>query len=660
MTPRHPEASATNPWDRGWLVLGFVAFALYAFASIVPRGDTWGIHGLAFLHPSSRIAGLLACLLLLCPPVQVRVVDALGSMARSFRPRKFGNLLPLIVGCAGFVLFSALPVRTEVYGDTRTILRQWADNATVPSTWLASLFDLRLQQNDAALTQVLMRSVAHAFGLSIEQTFRIVSALAGAAWFGLWTQFVRTVLPSSRWSGLLVFVGLALGANQVFFGHVETYAFVFLAAMMLLLATYLLIERGGSAWMVGLLFVIALKAHAFVLCLVPALIFVALERLSHRWPSVKQALTWRSLTLILVAPAVAIGIALYVLHFKAVAAPYIGANGTSPPALLPLFHVLTPRDYSLFSPAHLVDLGNVLLLIGMPVLILLAGVILFHRRHVEWSHPTVKFAALAVLFPLLFLLAVNPLLSMPRDWDLYALLAGPLLLLLLAVLAHHDDVRLPGPALYSTAMAFSVFSMSFWILNTSPALLAPRLEFVGEHVFRTYHTSASYLIGTAHGMEPDTTKALSRRVAAVNRLASSVVPNDQEYTHMLMQLADTYRAREQKADAVRWVERAVEVAPDNDDLALYLVDFLMWSGDREQAERRIARVLSRTPGRFEALVLAAVIAVEKKDYPAALRFLTRAETAMPGNPDVREWRTTVLAMQERSTRGPGPAGAKRL
>ena len=47
-------SSRFNTPASGWLALGLGAFALYAFASSVPRGDTWGIHALAYLPAHKR------------------------------------------------------------------------------------------------------------------------------------------------------------------------------------------------------------------------------------------------------------------------------------------------------------------------------------------------------------------------------------------------------------------------------------------------------------------------------------------------------------------------------------------------------------------------------------------------------------------------------
>jgi hypothetical protein len=642
------EARTPAPQGAGWLALGLVAFALYAFAALVPRGDTWGFHALAYLPAWMRLLALSVSFGLLLPPVQRRAAAVLERLMRPLlSTAPLGQVALAAFTALAFVLFYRFAIRTEVYGDTRTIIRHWNENAAVSSTWIASLLDVRLQHNDAALTELFLRTVSNTFALPIVETFRITSAAAGALSLCLWIVFVRSEFAGSRWSALLVLAACTLGATQIFFGHVETYGFVFLTMVMLLLTAYLCLEGKASAWLVGLLFLVALKAHASAICFAPALLFLFASRLAPRFPALGRVARRRGVLVFLVLPALALGAGLYAFHFHALAAPYRGATGGLPPMFLPLLPSPGPWDYTLLSPAHLVDLGNVLLLVGMPVLIVLAGLVLLHRRAIDWQHPTVVFAGVALLFHLLFFCAVNPLLSLPRDWDLFALAGAPLLFFLAAVLAHCDEDAVPFAAPFGAGAAFCVFTAAFWVLNVSPDRLSPRLEQVGEHVFRTYHTSGSYLLGTAQGMDPDTTRSIRRRLATIERL--TLVPGDEESTHLLMMLAATYRAREDRANAVRWVDRAAANVPGDRNVALFRADYLLWADRPQDAVRGLDDILASDPGNFDALVLAAGAAADEAQYDRALAFLARAAAVRPADPDVATWAANVRARKSRGT-----------
>lgn len=641
-----PAASTRDQINRGWLTIGLVFFGLYAFATLVPRGDTWGLHALAYLPPILRILGLTACLLLLWRPFQQRVIALLETVVRPLlQDSIYGKALPLVVAVVGFVVFYSFPIKTEVYGDTRTILREWTDNAQIRATWMSGLLDFHLLKNDAALTQVLHRTVAHIFAIPIEQAFRLVSAVAGALCLCLWTAFVRSMFSSSRWGALLLLAGYGLGANQIFFGHVETYAFVFLAALALLLTGYLLLEGRASIWTVLLLFVFTVKAHTVAIYFLPAVLFLIAFSLSRRFSSVARLLTWRRLLPTLIAPSLVIGAGLYFFYFKSYNAPHQGASGALPQTFLPIFPAPPPLGYSLLTLSHFADFGNVLLLVGAPVVVALVGLLLLHRRAVDWQHPSVVFATLALLFPLMFFAAVNPLLSMPRDWDLYALLAGPMLLFFSAVLAHSDDSAVPAEATHGATLGFVAFSVGFWIMNASPSALSLRLEAVGEHIFRTYHTNASYLIGSAQGMESDTSRGLARREATVRRLAPVVVGEDEEYTHLLTMLASAYRERGDRVRALFWVRRATAVAPSDLNLSLYLADYLLWAERPAEAQECVAAILRKDGANFSALVLGAIAAARLDDLDVALNYLVRADAVSPHDADVTKWIADIKARQ---------------
>ena len=96
--------------------------------------------------------------------------------------------------------------------------------------------------------------------------------------------------------------------------------------------------------------------------------------------------------------------------------------------IIPLFkgHPMTP-GYWLFSPAHLLDIVNEFLLVTplLPVLTILG-----------WKSPkaiiddgTSLFFGVLGLGGLIFMFIIDPKLGMARDWDLFALVAFPWLLL---------------------------------------------------------------------------------------------------------------------------------------------------------------------------------------------------------------------------------------
>jgi hypothetical protein len=213
------------------------------------------------------------------------------------------------------------------------------------------------------LTSALVRTIAKQFSLSAVEAFRIVSALSGALFVCLWTQFVRSSFEGSPWRGLLLLVGYLLGAHQIFFGHVETYAFVYLMTTMFLLGAWMALAGKTSPWLVAVLFLVAVRAHTFAVCLLPALLFMFAQLTAGRIPSLKAWLTWKGIAAWLVLPLLALGALAYVLRFKGLNTPHLGIGTEPSPMFLPLLPENGPWDYSIFSVSHLGDLANVFLLV---------------------------------------------------------------------------------------------------------------------------------------------------------------------------------------------------------------------------------------------------------------------------------------------------------
>ena len=657
LTVLEPRASAAarpaggGPANR-WVILGLTAFVAYFVASFWPGGWNWGLHALGYFPAAARLASLLICLLLLLPPAQAVLLRVVAGFARPFLSAspaaRWRAILP---SALAYALFYSFPIRTTAYGDTRTILQWYSDNTQLPVSWLPRLFDVHLLGSKETLTILLHRTIAHVFNLSITEAYRIVGASCGALYILLWFQYVRSATTSS-WRPLLLLLGCSMGALGVFFGHVENYAFVLLLAVSFLMAGSRSAEGRMSLGAVCLLFVFAVKAHAMLVFFAPALLYLACYKLAKKFSALRPLLTWKGLTMALILPSLALGAALYFFYFRSFNAPHTGTSGALRQTFLALLPQARPLDYSLGSIAHLLDLVNVLLLVAGPVVLLLIGIALSRPQSLAWHHPSVKFAALGALYPVLFYCALNPALSLPRDWDLYAVLAGPLLVFASAVLLHSHEDRIPRASALGTAMAFGVFAVAFWVLNASPAALSRRLQDVGEYVFRTYHTSSSFLIESALMMEPDANRKLLRRVESAVRLKGVAVRDDEEYSHLLSEIARAYRARGDRDQAVKWAEEAAACAPNDVSLSLWLADYLLWAEHPQRAGESLSRLLDRDPRNVEALVLAAVASAIQDDLDATLRYLERASAIAPNNRDVIEW--TALARKKLARRGSVP------
>jgi len=631
----------TGPRGESWPLLGIALLGLYAVATMAPTGALWGLHALGFLPWWLRVGGLAACAALLWPPAQSAVTGSAGLALAPFiaGPRRVLGLAALFI--ALFVTFYAFAIRTDIYGDSTTILRAYADNSALPTSWLPRLFNLDVLAHREALTLMLHQAVAHFLGISIGQAFRGMSSLSGAAYVLLWLLFVVRTVPASPWRIQLILVGCLVGGNQVFFGHIESYPFASLVSLTLLLSGWTAVRNPRRYWMFPLLLLLCVAAHPASLYFVPAFLMLSAHNLSRRFPIILSWMTWRRLVWVLIVPSLLIGLALYLFHFRSFAEPHAGLGREFQHSFLPMVAAPPPLDkYTLQSVNHWRDVANVLVLVGMPAILALGGFLVLNFKAIAWKEPELKFAVLGLIYPLAFFLAVNPGLSMPRDWDMFALLGPPLLLLLVAVFLYSRENTSKHQAL-GTSLAFGVFSVAFWVLNASPRPLSARLETVGEYVFTTYYTSSSYILNKAHAMEPELALQTKRRERVIRRLAKHVVEEDVEYTNLLTTLARMYRDQGDLSRGAYWCEQAVRVSPNDANAALWLINTYLLDGRVKDARPHLDRLVAASPKDPDVLTLSAVAASQEGNLEGALDYLEAAKRARPADPKIDAWLSDV-------------------
>ncbi|MBI5060063.1 hypothetical protein HZB60_09835 [candidate division KSB1 bacterium] len=241
-----------------------------------------------------------------------------------------------------------------------------------------------------------------------QQTYRLLSALAGALVVLLTILFVRRALaPPGR--ALFYWIVFGSSAMLLYFGYVENYAWASLALVACLFAG--IVELGAGQrfpWRTWLCFALAVGFHYSMLVLFPAVLLatlLALRRATQPRPVRKLFAT----TGVLLALA---GLAAYV---------YVqGWNGWF--TILPLTAARSSDGYALLTLNHAVDLLNLLALLGLPALLLFAV-----RRGLA-SDGVSAFLLLAACSGLVYVATFNPNLGMAVDWDLLAVGLLPLII----------------------------------------------------------------------------------------------------------------------------------------------------------------------------------------------------------------------------------------
>ncbi len=434
--------------------------ALRLLPLALPEARLWSVDAFRYLDP--LVIVLTSLLLLACalPPVQQRLAEWFGGMDSKKWARVTGMF-------AGFLLLAALlfPMRTFFFGDGGTLISEVYKINALENYTSSVLLNLKSAPLAGGMLHALAVSIPAsmiALGMTPPESpmfpFYALSLLGVAALY-----VVLFFERDSRHRFLDIAFIVGSGAVVLLFSHVEMYLSVTLAITAFLLAGQRALKGEVSAAVVILLFVVSVLAHYMALALLPALLFVLGKRsglISNLTGSARALfLTWlASLVLIVV---------LYWL---------LGFAASDSRIVMPLFDVSTDagtQSYTLLSVAHLMDIGNVLLLLGaLPLLFVITNTFTQPRTA---STQEQRFLWTALLYFGTFIFFANTSLGLARDWDIAAPLG-----IMFALLARHSFASAEGGArraIVGVAALASVAAVIPWVLvNVDDDAAALRFE----------------------------------------------------------------------------------------------------------------------------------------------------------------------------------------
>ena len=321
--------------------------------------------------------------------------------------RKYINRLIFIaVMGALFVLF---PMPTHFLGDGYTVLAN-----------LASLSGTFVKWSEKGITLVLM-GIQFLLGPKNQHTalwaFRLVSILSGI--ISIWFFFLTAgIIGEDRLKKYLAFAALFFsGALLLFFGYVENYPAIWVALSgFVYFGLRYLKARKGIIWALVFL-ALGIFIHLEMGIFIPALIFLIFSqgrgrKLYERF----KVIIWLIVSLCAVA-----GIIIFVrkyntdLFFENMFLPFLQGKPIFPP-------------YALISIPHFADMVSLLMLLS-PLFLLF---IYLAARNVpgRLRSKEGRFLAIEAIFTLIFVTIIDPMLGLPRDWDLFSIAAFALTLLL--------------------------------------------------------------------------------------------------------------------------------------------------------------------------------------------------------------------------------------
>ncbi|MEO1803174.1 MAG: hypothetical protein AAFU33_00110 [Bacteroidota bacterium] len=614
-----PQKTLHSPLKSRPLIIGLGISLMFVLAAIFPN-TWWGIHYLAFVSRGEMVIFMGIVLALQLYGYFEKGTYSGGSRVWDLK------WLSLIWAGVMWGICHLIPIIDDNYGNVFT--RTEALNATVssfPSSIWSSLFSLNVKLGAGRdFIFEIVGVLAYYRGGSVQENYHILVALGGAFWVGMLWWFVPKFLktPHMRW--LAFIMGISLAMMQVFMGHAESYGLVLpiLGWWLMLMLRYIQTSRIGYLWSLLPLGWLILKLHNFGILLLPVLALVLLYHWGKNKLFVQRIFSLSGMLWWVYLPMVVMGLIGYFFVFE----DHVDARDMLDfedidRLFLPLFSPDPPLDrYNLLSWNHIQDYLNIWLMISPVGLLILGTAIGQYRKQIDWNRPEIVLTLLSVLIMASILFMINPLLSMPMDWDVFCFLCPVLFIWILSVLRQMEEIQPKFVSLFS-AVGLALFLLPMLLVNADKQSHADRLTNVGMHINRTYWAqSARYILYSLVIREEPVEEYLRRKEEILEELKPYAFKgNDRQYAELLLDQAVThFQAQRNPMDALPYYEASDSYQTLDSPYLLELMEVYFVLGKYEQAHNQALKLLERGyPAQDRALKIAMHTALEAGRYGQA-------------------------------------------
>ncbi len=424
------------------LILALSIFVFLAVAiPISGSSSLWGINLLSYFDWSVRLPLALASL------ATAFIVVMLGTAAKL--QRQLRNILVyVIIPITLLAVFYLLRAKTHYLGDGLLRIKE----LDIGVWWLPT------EPLAQTANYLIYKITSSLFGFNAAAAVELVSYLGGIFYYYVLLGFVRTAVRSSPLQ-LPAFILLYFsGLTALFCGYAETY--MLLPALMTLFFTAGIKAAKGesSSWLTLFLFLILVFFHFKSLILAPCIAYLAY--ISFRDKSHLSA-------------AVAVS-AIVVAIIGAIIVPTLSKLPTLSAAGYLLPFAAGGTEYALFSPQHLLDMLNQLLLVSAaPLIVLLAIGITAASSRYTIDHPFC-FIAWALPGAVTMLALLHSRLGFAVDWDLFSSAALIVSFFAVMLMARRENFQISrSVAVALAAVGFISFS-AFAAVNSQSDVAVKR------------------------------------------------------------------------------------------------------------------------------------------------------------------------------------------
>ena len=616
------------PGPRAWLPAAVLLGAPLAAGAFVSTGWSWGwdhLHRVPAWWPLA-LAALLV--LLVVPAARARFLAAVdrAGLQLARHPRA----LPLAIALAALALFLLRPIATLMYGDSQAILNHHAPGDL--ALHLRRVFSTDVQMRGAAVS-LLHDVVERLTGLPYRACYRVVSALCGGLFVYAHLRLAATLPGLRGWArAAIAWLGLADGANQLFFGHVENYTVPRLLAALFLLAVVrsVLAPTAGRRrrWGLGAALAGAIVLHLQWVVLLPTALLLAAREAGARRPRLAAWAGGRGALALVLLMIAAVAAAYVVTGAGCYDYLYTGGRPGPRQVMLPLSTGCAGQpylNYALFAPSHLLDLAGGLWSLSSPAVLLVIALFAWRRR---------REAGVAVLVPaavaaLLHDLVLNPSIGFPFDWDLMTVVSPPLLYLAVLLVAREGGAGQtpfpaagpagsagaavaagaaagatapapsPAPAWLCALLLLGLGTATVFAVNADADAARARVEDMAVWLHRTYYGNSHYRLSGNLSTIADPARQERERARVLERLRPQAYAGDREVAFLWERLGLLRMDLRDDAGALAAYREALRLEPARWARLKYAGRLETIVGDRERGLGELREYLEHAPNDAE-------------------------------------------------------------
>lgn len=640
----------------GWYIAltACAVVLLYGVGFLSPE-NFWGLHYPSYLE-APGVAILVLVVLFTILGANYNFTESLEKDASKWNAYLWALGLATISG----VFFYKMPIYHDVYGDSLTLL----GNRNIAVTEMSDHYTKRLFSMDftdlklgTGTTLGLVGYMSYYLDVTIYKAISYLGAYCGFG-FVLMMHLTTFRLTKKRIHRVIA-SALILGtpALLMFCGHIEVYAPVYLLTSIFAYFMVRYVQDSGVLNAV-LLFAVAflsIKFHVtgFIVLLIAFLTVYQKYRVQKG-----KAVGFKQLFLHAILPVYILGILLYVFVTKSVNGPrsYTEENLTDA-IFLPISAAEGPplSRYNLFSFNHLFDFFNLTFLWSAGALVIILVSFVFFKDKVNWkSIPVQIFSASLCLFvPTFFVL--NPLLSMPTDWDLMSIPAAFLILFAISLLGSVDFPKVSGRSVGSFILmpivGLAILGSTAIFVNADAELESERVLDYGKYTFKTYWIGSSTPI--FNGL--DLIDSEEERMEELERIVKELKPfavkgNDVEYSALLNRLGNYNQTFMQDPNAaLENYELAYQYDPLLRKNVFDIVYLHFLRRDFVAATKYLPTLVAmKYPNHHKSLRIAIHTSLEAEDYEGAKRYSEELIAHFPDDKLIQDVLNVLSSDQDKS------------